>query len=103
MKVYKECNSIYDFEFWAGAENTISSICAANKEDEFWDFIEEYFDGYDSISETELNDFVWFESDYIYEHIGLTEDGELPEDEEEEDEEEDEEDLSAEDDYMLGY
>lgn len=93
MKVYKECNSIYDFEFWAGAENTISSICAANKENEFWDFIEEYFDGYDSISETELNDFVWFESDYIYEHIGLTKDGELPEDDENEpDDDEDMED-----------
>lgn len=87
MKVYKECNGIYDFDFWAGAENTISSICAANKEDEFWDFIEEYFDGYDSISENELNDFVWFESEYIYEHIGLTEDGKLPDDDEDEDDE----------------
>ena len=94
MKVYKECNSIYDFEFWAGAENTISAIYAANKEDEFWDFLEEYFDGYDSISETELNDFVWFESEYIYENIGLTEDGKLPDDDEdEEDDDEDDEDM----------
>ena len=89
MKVYREVNSVYDFEFWSGADDTIKKVIEADKEDEFWDFIEEYF------SETELNDFVWFESDYIYEHIGLTEDGELPEDEEEdeEDEEEDEEDM----------
>lgn len=95
MKVYREVNSVYDFEFWSGADDTIKKVIEADKEDEFWDFIEEYFGGYDSISETELNDFVWFESDYIYEHIGLTEDGELPEDEEEEeeDEEDDEEDM----------
>lgn len=91
MKVYREVSDVYDFEFWSGAYDTVKKVIEADKENEFWDFIEEYFGGYDSISETELNDFVWFESDYIYEHIGLTEDGELPEDEEEEDEDEDEE------------
>lgn len=101
MKVYREIDNLYDFNFWSGAEDTIQDVILADKEDEFWDFIEEYFNTYDSISETELNDFVWFEREYIYEHIGLTEDGELPEDEEED--EEDEEDLSSEDDYMLGY
>lgn len=101
MKVYKECNSIYDFDFLSGAEDTISSICAANKEQEFLNFIEEYFSTYPSISETELNDFVWFEREYIYESIGLTKDGELPEDE---DKDEDyDEDLSVEDEYALSY
>lgn len=86
MKVYREVSDVYDFEFWSGAYDTVKKVIEADKENEFWDFIEEYFGGYDSISETELNDFVWFESDYIYEHIGLTEDGELPEDEEEDEE-----------------
>lgn len=86
MKVYREVSDVYDFEFWSGAYDTVKKVIEADKENEFWDFIEEYFGGYDSISETELNDFIWFESDYIYEHIGLTEDGELPEDEEEDEE-----------------
>ena len=35
-------------------------------------------------TDTEVNDFIWFERDYIYENIGLTENGELIEDELEE-------------------
>lgn len=98
MKVYREVNSVYDFEFWGGAYDTVIKVIKADKEDEFWDFIEEYFDGYDSISKTELNDFVWFESEYIYEHIGLTEDGKFPEDEEDEEDEDEDEDDEEEDD-----
>lgn len=93
MKVYREIDNLYDFNFWSGAEDTIQAVILADKEDEFWDFIEVYFDGDDSISETELNDFVWFESEYIYEHIGLTKDGKLPEDDEDEPDDEDDEDM----------
>ena len=94
MKVYREVSGVYDFEFWSGAYDTVKKVIEADKENEFWDFIEEYFDGYDSISDVELNDFVWFESEYIYEHIGLTENGELPEDDEDEPEDdEDDEDM----------
>ena len=94
MKVYKEVCGVYDFEFWSGAYDTVKKVIEADKENEFWDFIEEYFDGYDSISDVDLNDFVWFESEYIYEHIGLTENGELPEDDEDEPEDdEDDEDM----------
>ena len=94
MKVYREVSGVYDFEFWSGAYDTVKKVIEADKENEFWDFIEEYFDGYDSISDVDLNDFVWFESEYIYEHIGLTENGELPEDDEDEPEDdEDDEDM----------
>lgn len=85
MKVYREVSGVYDFEFWSGAYDTVKKVIEADKENEFWDFIEEYFDGYDSISDVDLNDFVWFESEYIYEHIGLTEDGELPDEDDDED------------------
>ena len=37
-------------------------------------------------TDTAVNDFIWFERDRIYEHLGLTENGELPEDEEPEEE-----------------
>lgn len=94
MKVYRDVSGVYDFEFWSGAYDTVKKVIEADKENEFWDFIEEYFDGYDSISDVDLNDFVWFESEYIYEHIGLTENGELPEDDEDEPEDdEDDEDM----------
>ena len=32
-------------------------------------------------TDTAVNDFIWFERDYIYENLGLTENGELPEEE----------------------
>ena len=34
-------------------------------------------------TDTEINDFLWFERDEIYQFLGLNEDGELEEEEEE--------------------
>ena len=90
MKVYKEIDSAEEFEFWSGAVATYNNIVNADKEDEFWDLLEETFSDSECVSETELNDFVWFEREYIYNLLGLDENGKLIEDEE--DDEEDYED-----------
>ena len=87
MEIRKEINGFYELAdmVWSGATVTIVDIQRANKEDEFMNFLEMVF--CDEVpTDGEVNDFIWFERDYIYENIGLTENGELPEDEEPEEE-----------------
>ena len=88
MKVYKEVWGSLNFDFWSGAVDTYNDIVDADKENEFWDLLEEMFSDKEYISETELNDFVWFEREYIYNLLGLDEDGKLIDDEDDEDEDE---------------
>ena len=84
MEIRKEINGFYELAdmVWSGAVDTIADVQNANKENEFMDFLEMVFmDGEELPTDTEVNDFIWFERDFIYENIGLTENGELPEDE----------------------
>ena len=61
---------------WSGALDTLKDIEEADKEDELMYFLEDIF--YDTTpTETEVNDFLWFERDYIYENLGLDENGRL--------------------------
>lgn len=64
---------------WSGAIDTYNTIVEAGKEEEFESLIEELYPN--GIEETQLNDILWFEPDFILESLGLSE--------EEEDEEED--------------
>ena len=71
MKIMKE----YDFEelykdSWSGAINTLDSIMKNDMENELMEHLEDIFS--DQIpTETEVNDYLWFESDYIYECLGI--------------------------------
>ena len=100
MEIRKEINGFYELAdmVWSGAIDTIANIQNANKENEFMDFLEMVFCD-DVPTETNVNDFIWFERDYIYENIGLTENGNLPEDEVEETLNESIESLELEDDF----
>ena len=60
---------------WSGAINTLEYIKEHDKEEELLYLIEEL----DLHNMTEINDFLWFDDEYIYERLGITE-----EDEEEE-------------------
>lgn len=85
MEIRKEINGFNELAdmVWSGAMDTIADIQNANKEDEFMNFLEAVF--CDEVpTDTAVNDFIWFERDYIYENLGLTENGELPEEEPEE-------------------
>lgn len=86
MEIRKEINGFYELAdmVWSGAIDTIADIQDANKENEFMTFLEMIFCE-EVPTDTEVNDFIWFERDYIYKNIGLTENGNLPEDEMEED------------------
>ncbi len=71
--------SVDSFQFWSGAKDTVADVRKAGKMDDLQNLIEERFP--DSVpTETQINDFVWFERDYIYSQLGLNENGE-PEDE----------------------
>lgn len=74
-------NELYDMS-WSGGRDTLDTIFEHDKEEELMNLLEEVF--CDEVpSDTEVNDFLWFEHDMIYEHCGLDENGEEPMDEDE--------------------
>lgn len=78
MEIRKEINGFNELAdmVWSGAVDTIADIQNTNKEDEFMNFLEAVF--CDEVpTDIAVNDFIRFERDYIYENIGLTENGEL--------------------------
>lgn len=85
MKVIKEIDNFNDLmeNSWSGAIDTLQDIANANLEEEFMENLENiYFLG-ETPTDTELNDFIWFERDTIYSDLGLNNNGELEEEEEE--------------------
>ena len=67
MKVYSEIN-LRDFEFWSGAKSNAETLTS-----EQLDIVDSILeDAYpDGISETQINDFFWFEFDTIREWLGI--------------------------------
>ena len=84
MQIIKEYNGFYELmdNSWSGAIDTLKDIERANCETEFMDYLEEIFEG-DIPTDTQVNDFIWFERDMIYEAMGLDENGEVVDEEEE--------------------
>ena len=77
MKIYRELD-LYSFEPWSGAEDTYNRIYDENKLNDLECLLEDLYP--DGMTETELNDLLWFESEMLYESLGI-------EDEEEEEDE----------------
>lgn len=80
MKIFKE-ESLINFKFWSGAKDTVKYLT----EDEI-NTIESILEDSnpDGMSETEINDFFWFESDTIAEWLGYADFDELMDREKEE-------------------
>lgn len=88
MKYTQEC-SLEDFEAWSGGRDTLDTLIEKGDCDAVESLIEEiYFD--ELPTETEVNDFLWFERDTIAEHLGYNDWEEYECGNEEEDEEDDE-------------
>ena len=79
MKTFNENTTLVNFDAWSGAVDTKERIMQEGKADEFDNLIDELYP--DGLSETQLNDILWFEEDWIFEMLDIS-------DEEEEDEEE---------------
>jgi hypothetical protein len=80
MKLTTEIN-LSDFDAWSGAKDTKETILAHDKERDFDYLIEELYP--DGLTDTQLNDILWFDSEWIFEQLGINEE-ETNEEEEEE-------------------
>ena len=69
MKVTNDNLSVRNFDAWSGARDTKDLIIGNNKVDEFDFLIEELYPV--GLTETQLNDFLWFEEVWICETLGI--------------------------------
>lgn len=58
------------YHCWSGAIDTLKEIERHDKEEEFMDYLEAVFLE-EEIDLTNLNDFLWFDSDRIFEDLGI--------------------------------
>ena len=56
---------------WSGALDTLKDIEEADKEDELMYLLEEVVFADATPTETEVNDFLWHDRDYIYESLEI--------------------------------
>ena len=68
MKIIMEM-SLENFNAWAGAVDTKKKIIEAGMEDDFNVIIEACYP--DGLTETQLNDLLWFDADWILEALGI--------------------------------
>ena len=71
MKLYTETD-LHGFTAWSGAVDMQNKILAEGKADDFEALIDELYP--DGLSETALNDILWFEDEWLTETLGLTPD-----------------------------
>lgn len=71
MKTYNENATLADFDAWSGAKDTKETILEADKGEEFDSMIEELYP--EGLSETQLNDLLWFDSEWVFESLGISE------------------------------
>lgn len=72
MKLY--IDSFNDYSPWAGAVDTFERIEREGLLDELEYLLDELYE--DGLSITQLNDLLWFESDFIFKSLGITDENE---------------------------
>lgn len=63
------------FEAWSGAVDTLERIQREGKCAELENVLEELYP--DRMTETELNDLLWFDSESVYEWLGIRSEGQI--------------------------
>ena len=69
--IIKTETNLRDFNAWGGAINTKNIILDAKLEEEFAEIIDELYP--DGLSDTELNDILWFDSDWVLKILEIEE------------------------------
>lgn len=64
-----------NFEAWSGAKGTLERIQREGKCAELENVLEELYP--DGMTETELNDLLWFDSESVYEWLGIRSEGQI--------------------------
>ena len=67
---YKVETSLENFEAWSGGKDTLNVLIDKGDCDAVEDFINECFCDGEMPTDTTINDFLWFERDFIAEHLG---------------------------------
>lgn len=81
MKIINE-TSLYNFQAWSGAVDTLNRVIKYGKCDLLEAILEDAYP--EGMTDTQLNDLLWFESELVYEWCGIPEEDEETEEEEEE-------------------
>ena len=84
------------FEAWSGAKDTLDRIQREGKCAELENILEELYP--DGMTETELNDLLWFDSESVYEWLGIRSEEQIEKEIKEAEEELDEVQSNLEDD-----
>lgn len=69
MQIINDNLSLRNFEAWSGAKNTKAIIIENGKVDDFEFLMEDLYP--DGMTDTQLNDILWFEEDWICEMLGI--------------------------------
>lgn len=80
MRIVSEV-SIENFEAWSGARDTLNRIIEEGKCNELEAILEDCYP--DGMTDTELNDLLWFEPDTVFEWVGIRTESEIREELEE--------------------
>ena len=69
MKVYNDNLTLRNFDAWSGAVDTKEAIINEGKAEQFDSLIDELYP--DGLTDTQLNDLLWFEEDWLFEMLGI--------------------------------
>lgn len=73
MKIYSEIYTLEQFSPWSEAVYTYNKLIEADKSEEFIQRLDDIYP--DGITETQLNDILWFEEEWCYDIVGLNKHG----------------------------
>jgi hypothetical protein len=69
MKVINDNLSLMNFDAWSGAKETKRELIDLSLVDDFEALIDELYP--EGLTDTQLNDILWFERDWIFESLGI--------------------------------
>ena len=70
MKITREI-SLKNFKAWSGAKDTLNKLIELDKCDDLEFILEDLYPN--GMTETQLNDILWFEDEWIFETLGIEE------------------------------
>ena len=70
MKITSEM-SLKNFKAWSGAKDTLNKLIELDKCDELEFILDDLYP--EGMTETELNDMLWFDDEWIYKTLGIEE------------------------------
>ena len=71
MRITNNTQTLLTFDAWSGAVETKETIIENRKSQHFDQLIEDIFP--DGLTDTELNDILWFETDWVYKELRIRE------------------------------